>query len=148
MALSIRATDAQKLAERLRKTEATMRLEYQAALTEAAKPIIAAARTNAVSTLPSRGRLGATIATSHFTVRELRIRGGKGGGVRITTDDHDARIDTAGRLRHPVFGHAVHVTQKVKAGWFTKAARRAEREVRRRMEAASKRIAAKLTGDQ
>lgn len=145
MALSIRATDAQKAAERLRKMETTMRLAYMAALVESTKPIIAAARTNAVSTLPSKGGLGRTIATSHFTIKRLSGRRG-GGGVLITSADHDARIDKAGRVRHPVYGRKVYAQQKVKPGWFTRAARRTEREVTRRMEAASKKIAREITG--
>jgi hypothetical protein len=145
MALSIRATDAQKAAERLRKMETTMRQAYTAAMAEATKPIIAAARTNAVSTLPSKGGLGRTIATSHFTVKPLRGKR-SGGGVLITTADHDARIDKAGRVRHPVFGRKVYAQQKVKPGWFTKAAKRTEREVTRHMEAASKKVARQVTG--
>lgn len=134
----------QQAAARLRHLSATMQTEYEAAIADAAKPIIEAARRNAASTLPRRGGLAALVAGSTFSVQRLRT--GRGGGVRIRTADHDKRLDTQGRLRHPTYGHRPWVSQQVKPGWFSAAARRAEFAVRERMEQASRRIAGKIGG--
>lgn len=133
-----------RAAAELRRAHATMRAEFGTAMGEAARPIIDGARSNAQATLPRRGGLAALVARSTFTVKPLRRSGST--GVRIETADHDRRIDTGGRLRHPVFGRDRWVQQHVRPGWFTTAAKKAERAVGERMEKAIQRVAAKIGG--
>lgn len=131
-------------ARRLRESEKIMRREFDAALRDAARPIIAAARRNAASTLPKRGGLAGRIAASTFKVTPLR---GQFSGVRITVTGHDPRMDTQGRLRHPVYGTWRPIpSQHVRPGWFTTAARRGERTVRTRLNVAAEAVAKRLAG--
>lgn len=130
-------------AKKLRQSDQVMRREFTVAVTASVQPIIQAARRNALQTLPRRGGLGALIAQSTFTVLPLRAAGMA--GARIITADHDPRLDTEGRLRHPVYGRWLSIpTQRVPRGWFTTAARKTERGVRARMNAAARVIAKKI----
>lgn len=133
-----------RAAAELRRVQETMRLEFETAMLEAADPIIAAARSNARATLPSRGGLAALVARSTFTVKPLRRRGST--GIRIETADHDKRLDTQGRLRHLVYGREPWVQQHVTPGWFTTAAKKSEQAVAQRMERAVLRVVDKIEG--
>ncbi len=86
----------------------------------ATTPLVAAARRNAEAVLPKRGGYGREVADSPITVIPLHRT--DTAAVKITALGHDPRLDTQGRLRHPVYGNRnVWRQQKVPAGWFTAA---------------------------
>lgn len=119
-----------------------LRKEMNRGLRSAAKPLIADARQFARETLPKQGGLNEKVARSRFRVK---ITTGRDPGVRITATGLDARLDSQGRLRHPVYGNRrAWVQQKVTPGWFHVPMRRGAPEVRREMAKALDRIAKKL----
>lgn len=122
----------------LERAAARLPKALQNALEEEAEPIIAAARQRAVDTLPKKGGVNRFVASSRFQVRPIR------GGVRIHTSDHDSRLDTAGRLRHPVFGQDVWATQHVPPGWFTEAARAQRNKTGQELEKALEAVIAEV----
>lgn len=105
----------------LERAAARLPQALQDAMQEAAAPIIAAARQRALDTLPKKNGLNRFVAASRFQVQPIHSSARV--GVRIHTSDHDSRLDSAGRLRHPVFGADIWVTQLVRPGWFSVAAR-------------------------
>jgi hypothetical protein len=120
-----------------------LRRELYSGLRRSAKPLIAAARDNARDTLPKHGQLNERVARSKFKVQ---TRGaGRNPGVRITASGVDTRLDTQGRLRHPVYGNRnTWVIQKVPAHWFTGPMERGAPRVRRELITAIATVARKI----
>lgn len=132
------------LAKRLRQAgNRDLRNELNRGLRRAARPLIADARAHARRTLPQRGGLNEVIARSKFRVS---VRTGRDPGVRIIAKGHDARLDTRGRLRHPVFGHRdiPWPEQKITPGWFHVPMRAGARHVRRELLKAISEVAKKI----
>jgi hypothetical protein len=135
-----------RLARELRRLgDKELRRALYKGLNSAAKPLKADARANALATLPHRGGLNKVISRSSM---RTSTRTGKNPSVRIVVKSHDARIDSQGRLRHPVFAgrktpshQRVWVTQQVPPGWFTKPARAAAPAVRRQIESVLSEVA-------
>lgn len=120
-----------------------LRKELYRGLRRAAKPLIAEARQHARDTLPKSGGLNERVARSKFKVA---VRGaGRNPGVRITATGLDKRLDTEGRIRHPVYGNReVWVQQKVKPHWFETPMAAGAPEVRRELQKVVEDIARKL----
>lgn len=112
-------------------TGSLLRPALNEALTAGAGHAVAAARRNAQAILPKRGGYAAVVAASPIDVAPLHavdeVR------VRVTAKGHDSRLDTQGRLRHPVFGRDRWAEQRVPAGWFTAAMIRASADVELRL---------------
>jgi len=122
----------------------SIRRELNRALRAATKPAIAETRQYARENLPKRGHLNERVARSKF---RTKIRTGANPSVRVTATGMDARLDTQGRDRHPVFGNRkVWVQQKVKPGWFDVPMRRGARHVREELVDSIDRIANELEG--
>ena len=120
--------------------------ELRTALREATKPVQAAIRRHAEDTMPRRGGLNRVMARSRISTQ---IRGsGNRPGIRVASKSHDRRIDSQGRLWHPVFGHRdrkLPRPQQVEPGWFTgQASRAAATGARVQILAAMKRIEREL----
>lgn len=145
--LDVRITGADRLAavaKQLRQTaDKDLRKEMYRGLRRAARPLIADARENARRTLPKQGGLNERVARSRFKVS---VRGsGRNPGVRISATGVDARVDTQGRDRHPVFGNRrVWVQQKVRPHWFEIPMRAGAPKVRRELDRVVVDIAKKL----
>lgn len=97
-----------------------LRKELFRGLNRGTKPLRAAAKANALATLPQRGGLNRRVAASNITVR--------GGGAKVTIvarpskrgGPFDPAQVNAGGVTHPTFGHDPTVTtQGFKPGWFT-----------------------------
>jgi hypothetical protein len=84
-----------------------------------AKPMVPAVRESAATTLPRGGGLAALIAGSKFGVR-TRLSSRSLGVKIVGASPHNIAAMNRGRLRHPVYGHDVWVTQQVEPGWFDK----------------------------
>lgn len=146
--MELRIEGAEKLAAVARQLRQTgnkeLRKEMYRGLRQAAKPLIADARQHARDTLPKRGGLNERVARSRFRV-SVRAAG-RDPSVRITATGLDKRLDTQGRLRHPVYGNRrVWVEQKVKAHWFEIPMRAGSRHVRRELVRVVDDVAKKLS---
>lgn len=131
--LTVRGADQlADLSKRLRQAgEKDLRREMHRGIRRAAGPLIADAREHARATLPKHGGLNERVARSKFSVR---ARSGRDPGVRIIAKGVDARLDKAGRDRHPVFGDRhVWVVQQVRPGWFRIPMERGAPRVRREL---------------
>ncbi len=112
------AEDFLALSKALKKAGRTdMRKALAKGLKDATKPLIADTKA-ATSRLPQSGGLAARVAKAPQTVKVLT---GKTAGVKIAVGGKGgaARMADTGRVRHPVFGRPVFVTQSVDPGWFT-----------------------------
>jgi hypothetical protein len=119
---------ARELADRLHTiTGALLRPALDEGLSRGAGHAVAEARHNAGTILPKRGGYAAVVAASEIDVDPLH--GAATVQVRVTARGHDPRLDTQGRLRHPVFGRDQWREQKVPAGWFTAAMIRSAADV-------------------
>jgi hypothetical protein len=124
VAVSVRVSGAQDLRALSRDLKEAgrkdLRKELFAGLNRSTKPLRAAAKANALATLPSSGGLNARVAAATMTVR--------GGGARVTIvarpskrgGQFDPFAVDGGIVQHPTYGHAPTVSQHVKPGWFTK----------------------------
>jgi hypothetical protein len=108
-----------------------MRPALDEALAAGAGHAVVAARRNAQAILPRRGGYAAEVAASPIVVDSLH--GVASAVVRVTAKGHDPRLDTQGRLRHPVFGRDQWREQRVPAGWFTTAMIRSTADVEARL---------------
>lgn len=119
-----------------------LRKEMNRGLRSAAKPLIADTRQFAREILPKQGGLNEKVARSRFRVK---ITTGRDPGVRITATGLDARLDTQGRIRHPIYGNRkAWVQQKVTPGWFHVPMRRGAPRVRRELAKVLDNVAKKL----
>lgn len=121
-----------------------LKKQLNRALRAATKPAIAETRQFARDLLPKQGHLNERVARSKF---RTKIRTGANPSVRITATGLDARLNSQGRDRHPVYGNRkVWVEQKVKPGWFDVPMRRGARHVREELTASIDRVAKELEG--
>lgn len=140
------AEDLAAVAKALRQAgDKDLRKELYRGLRRAAKPLIADTREHALQLLPKSGGLNRKVAHSKFKVS---IRGGgRNPGIRITATGLDRRIDTEGRLRHPVYGNrTTWVLQQVPKGWFTAPMEAGAPAVRQELVAVIERIAKQVEG--
>lgn len=140
------ANELADLAKALRQAGAKdLRKELYKGLRSSAKPLIADARKNARATLPKHGGLNVRVARSKFKVSTRG--GGVNPGVRITATGVDKRVDTQGRVWHPVYGRRrPGEVQRVEPGWFTKPMQAGAPAVRQELVAVIERIAKQLEG--
>lgn len=122
--------------------------EFRAGLTRAVKPMKAAAKKSALSTLPARGGLAKRV--SKTTMPTKRRGGARNPGLRVTAKPNAVadpmRMDR-GRIKHPVWGRGPWVLQNVKPGWFTKPMEDSAEEVREELVKALDTVAAKIVRD-
>lgn len=122
-----------------------LKKELRTALRDATKPMKAAIKQNALDNMPHRGGLNEYLARSRITTQVRQS--GRYPGIRISNKQHDTRLDTQGRLRHPTFGRRGRddwQEQHVAPGWFTKPAERHARQARVEILLAMQRVAKKL----
>ena len=103
-------------------------------MTWAVRPMKPAIKASALATLPNRGGLARTIASSRIITR--RRTGRRTAGVSLVTSSrHEIRGMDHGRLRHPVFGdEEVWVTQNIPTGWWSTPVRENSPRVRQDLE--------------
>lgn len=113
--------------------------EMSKQITAAMRPLTAAIRASAASTLPQSGGLAARIAKSQMRTRR------RASGVSLTASNAYTlkRID-AGSVRHPVFGHGSWVTQAVTPGWWTRPTTAFTPQARAAVQRALDDVAAKI----
>lgn len=114
------AEDFLKLSKALKAAgETELRKELNAALRNAAKPLIPMTRQAARSRLPQRGGLAESVARAP---QRVQVRtGDRTAGVRLVVGGRRsaARAANRGVIRHPVFGRPNSwVEQDVEPGWF------------------------------
>jgi hypothetical protein len=91
------------LSKALKQAGATqLRKELHKAVQAAAKPLIPQVRAAAEASLPKHGGLNRRIAKKPY--RTQARTGAKTAGVRIVGAQVDPRINSQGRIQHPVFG--------------------------------------------
>lgn len=101
-----------------------VRKDLNKALRNAAKPLIGVVKDAARSELPSRGGAGDFFAGKRT---RIQVKTGRTAGVSVVIAKQDPRLDSEGRLAHPVFGRVaadgkrVVVVQRVRKGIFTRA---------------------------
>lgn len=96
------ADDFLKLSKALKHAGRTgMRKELNKRIKTAAKPAIKAVRDAALSDFPQRGGAGVFFAKKRASVVTAT---GKDPGVKVRFAKADQRLDSQGRLSHPVFG--------------------------------------------
>lgn len=141
----IGAEALQAVAKDLRRVgDKDLRKLMNRALRAATKPAIAETRKFARELLPKEGGLNERVARSKFSTK---IRTGANPSVRITATGVDARLNTQGRDRHPVYGNRnVWVQQRVKPGWFDVPMRRGAKHVRAELIASIDEVAKQLEG--
>lgn len=102
--LSVRgAEDFLALSRALKRAgETQFRKELSKAVQDAAKPLIPLVRAAAEANLPKHGGLNRRIARKSY--RAQARTGAKTAGVRIVGSKVDPRINSEGRVAHPVFG--------------------------------------------
>lgn len=134
-----------KLSKALKEAgHANLRKELNKGMRDASKPLIKAARAEALRRLPSRGGLAARIAKAP---QRVQTRTGADPGVRIVVGANGlaARTADSGTVRHPVFGNkTVWVVQPVRSGWFSDPMEAGAPVVRRNLEDALEQMAAKV----
>jgi hypothetical protein len=90
-----------ELSKRLKQTDKKLRTQFHAAMREAAKPVIPQVQERAREVFPQRG------GAAKFLARKSRYRavartGATTAGVSIRAERTDPRMDTQGRMTHPV----------------------------------------------
>lgn len=116
-----------------------LRKELNKGMRDAAKPLIPKAREAFKAELPHRGGAGAYIAGKRM---RAVTRTGRDPGVNIVVAKQDPRLDSEGRLAHPVFGQRradgrrVIAVQRVKPGIFSSAMQKEAPAIRGALEGA------------
>lgn len=101
-----------------------LRKELNKGLRNAAKPLLRVAKDAARTNLPQRGGAAAFIAGKKSRVT---VKTGANPGVSVAILKQDPRLDSQGRLAHPVFnrrradGKRVYAVQKIRPGIFSRA---------------------------
>lgn len=118
--------------------------ELSRGISQALRPVIVAVRRSATQKLPNRGGLAAKVAKSRMrTTRETSQRG-SGSRLQVANAYGLAQLDK-GDAWHPVFGNRnVWVKQSVTSGWWTEPTEAAAPNVRRELQQAIDRVAAKI----
>lgn len=136
------ADDFLKLSKALKRAgRGDLRKELNKAMKVAAKPLVNVARDAFRSGLPSGGGLNAFMAKKPITVV---TRTGKDPGVSVKVAKADPRLDSAGRLTHPVFGRRPNVVQQVQPGIFSTAMQAETPEIRGDLEQALENFAERI----
>lgn len=100
-------------------------------LNRATIPLREDARRSAATVLPQRGGLAERVARSRMTTRR---RAGRNPGISIQAKGMpQLRSMDRGMVRHPVYGRAPWVTQRITPGWFTEPMQAGAPEVRREL---------------
>lgn len=116
-----------------------LRRELNKAVKAASKPAIKAVKDAAAAGLPQRGGAAAFIAGKRFRVA---TKTGKDPGVSVVMAKQDARLDTAGRLAHPVFGNRQRfAVTRVRPGILSDGFQSSVNEVRPEIEKALEAVA-------
>lgn len=110
-----------------------LRKELNKRIKAAAKPSIKAVKDAARSGLPQRGGAGVHFARKTATAV---TRTGNDPGVRVRFAKADERLDTQGRLTHPVFGRRPSVVQQIRPGILSAGFQESAPKVRSDIEAA------------
>lgn len=133
------ADDFLRLSKALKAAGRTgMRKELNKRIKAAAKPSIKAVKDAAREGLPRQGGAGAFFARKRATVVTAT---GRDPGVKVRFAKADQRLDTQGRLTHPVFGRPPTVVQRVRPGILSEGFQDSAPEVRKEIEAAMESIA-------
>lgn len=111
---------------RLERAERELPRETRKALRDVAPRLVRDARDHAEQVLPRRGGYARQVATTtRFQVEVTRTASGV--MLRITAVGPDKRLDTQGRLRHPVYARGprdewnwADEAQRVTPGWFSR----------------------------
>lgn len=129
-----------KLSKALKSAGRTgMRKELNKRIRAAAKPAIKNVKDAARAGLPQAGGAGAFIAGKKFRVA---TKTGRDPGVSVVMAKQDPRLDTEGRLAHPVFGRQtadgrrVYAVTRVRPGVMSSGFQDAAPEIRKDVEAA------------
>lgn len=115
-----------------------LRKELNKRIKAAAKPSIAAVKDAARSGLPQRGGAGAFFAQKRATVVTAT---GRDPGVKVRFAKADQRLDTQGRLSHPVFGRpGSRAITRIRPGVLSGGFQESAPEVRDEVEKAIKSV--------
>lgn len=118
--------------------------ELSRGISQALRPVIVAARRSAIQKLPRRGGLAAKVAKSRMRI--VRETSQRGSGSRLQAENAYglAQLDK-GDAWHPVFGNRnLWVKQSITSGWWTEPTEAAAPSVRRELQQAMNRVAAKI----
>lgn len=111
-----------------------MRKELNKRIKQAAKPAIKSVKDAARAGLPQSGGAGAFFARKSATVV---VRTGADPGVRVRFAKADQRLDTEGRLSHPVFGRpGSRAVTRIRPGILSEGFQASAPDVRKDVEAA------------
>jgi hypothetical protein len=129
-----------QLAKRLRDAaNKDLQQEMSKQITAAMRPLTAAIRASAASTLPQSGGLAGRIAASSMRTRR------RASGISLTASNaYTLKMLDAGSVRHPVFGRGSWVTQSVTPGWWTKPTTAFAPQARAAVQKALDDVAAKI----
>lgn len=126
------AEDFLALSKRLKAAgESGLRKELHKEMRNAAKPLARNVKESAADRIgPHSGGIGKHYAGK--TVRPQVRTGAKTAGVRLVMPKTDPRVDSQGRVFHPVFGRRPGVVQMMPAvkGFFSEAATEESKQVR------------------
>jgi hypothetical protein len=133
-ATSVRgAEDFLALSKRLKEAgESGLRKELNRAVQAIPKPLIPKVKAAARAKLPSKGGMN-----EHYARKRYRVQARTGqntAGVRIASPKTDPRVDSVGRIAHPVFGRPrSRVVQRVPgaAGFFSETIQAEAPQIRR-----------------
>lgn len=135
--ISVQGLDGVSAAiRRLERAERELPRETRTALRRIAPELVRDARRHADEVLPRRGGYAKQVAdTTRFVVEVTRTAVGV--ALRITAIGPDRRLDTQGRLRHPVYAAGprsewnwAKAAQGVPPGWFSRPMREGQDDVR------------------
>lgn len=142
------AEDFLRLSKALKKAgRSGLRNDLNKAMKKAGKPLVKVARDAFRADLPSSGGAGAFHAGKKV---EVVARTGADPGIKVIARKQDPRLETQGRLAHPVFnkrranGKRVYVVQQVKPGIFSTALQAEAPAIRKDLEQALEDIAARI----
>lgn len=119
-----------------------LRKELNKGMKQAAKPLVAKSRAEALARLPQKGGLAKQVAREPQRVQTRT--GARTGGVRVVVGKKrgGAQMANRGFIRHPVFGNRENwVTQEVRPGWFDDTMKASAPDIRRELMAAMEAIA-------
>lgn len=118
----VRIVGAQQLEQLARQLKemggAELRRGLFRGIERAMKPVKAAVRESALSSLPKKGGLNQRVARAKLSTKKRTA--GRDVAIRLVASGGDLRRIDEGKVRHPVFGHRkVWVTEAVEPGWFS-----------------------------
>ena len=129
-----------ELSKRLRAAaNKDLQKEMSLSISRAMRPLTAAIRASAASTLPQSGGLAARIAKSSMRTKRRAL-----GITLIASNAYTLKKLDAGSVRHPVFGRGRWVTQSVTPGWWTRPTTAFAPQARAAVQKALDDVAAKI----